>query len=141
MVQKYYAKSEAGLSREEIRQALENSMEGRSLHKVLLLPPDFTRYNSNAGLITELYYQFLTARGVTVDIMPAVGSHYPVTREEAGIMFGSVPYEKLIPHSWRNDVVKLGTVPAEFLKEKSEGLWDEPIVAEITAAWWIPPTI
>lgn len=127
----YYAKGPEGLSREEIARALEEAMAGRALERVLLLPPDFTRYNSNAGLITELLWHMLTDGGTEVDIMPAVGSHYPVTRREAGIMFGSVPYEKLLPHSWRDGVVKLGTVPASFLREVSEDLWEEPIDVEI----------
>ena len=50
-----YAKSDAGLSLDEIRVALLQSLEGRDLHKVLILPPDFTRFHSNAGFITNVY--------------------------------------------------------------------------------------
>ena len=86
-----YEKSESGLSVEEMRQALLQSLEGLSLQKVLLLPPDYTRFHSNAGLLTNIYYHVLTDRGVRVDIMPAVGTHQPVSREEAAEMFGDIP--------------------------------------------------
>ena len=71
-----------GLTREELSAAVEASLQGRDLHKVLILPPDFTRYHSNAGLLTNLYYHFLTDAGVQVDILPALGTHVPVTEEE-----------------------------------------------------------
>ena len=44
---------EEGLSPEEIRSALLEALAGRSLKKVLILPPDFTRFHSNAGYITK----------------------------------------------------------------------------------------
>lgn len=126
-----YAKGEEGLSREEIRAALLKSIEGRALKNVLILPPDFTRFHSNAGYITNVYYHALTERGCNVDILPALGSHVPVTREEAAVMFGDIPYEKFIPHNWRTDVVKLGEVPADYLEEITDGLWHESVSVEI----------
>ncbi len=126
-----YARTGQGLTEAEIKLALIESIKGRQLKKVLLLPPDFTRYNSNCGLITRLYVHMFEEMGVEADIMPALGSHFPVTAEEAAIMFCGIPHEKLIPHDWRTDVVKLGTVPGEYLHNVSEGLWDEPIACEI----------
>ncbi|MDO9628759.1 MAG: hypothetical protein Q7I99_02560, partial [Acholeplasmataceae bacterium] len=46
-------------------------------------------------------------------------------------MFGDIPFDKFIYHNWRNDVVKIGEAPKEFLLEISEGLWDEPVNFEI----------
>jgi len=126
-----YAKSEEGLSREEIRDALLHSLEGRTLKHVLIIPPDFTRFHSNSGYITNVYYHALVDMGCEVDILPALGTHVPVTEEEASIMFGDVPYEKFIPHNWRTDVTKLGEVPAEYLEEITEGLWHDPVSVEI----------
>ena len=54
-----YSNSDAGLSMDEIRVALLQSLEGRELHKVLILPPDFTRFHSGAGFITNIYYKEL----------------------------------------------------------------------------------
>lgn len=126
-----YAKSEQGLSREEIREALLASLEGRILKNVLIIPPDFTRFHSNAGYITNVYYHALVEMGCEVDILPALGTHVPVTEEEASIMFGDIPYEKFIPHNWRTDVMKIGEVPAEYLEEITEGLWHDSVSVEI----------
>ena len=126
-----YAESEQGLSREEITEALLRSLEGRELHHALIIPPDFTRFHSNAGLITNVYYHALIERGCEVDILPALGTHVPVTVEEAAIMFGDIPYEKFIPHNWREDVIRIGEVPAAYLEEITEGLWHDPVSVEI----------
>ena len=126
-----YAAAEQGLSREEIREALLQSLEGRTLRHALIIPPDFTRFHSNAGFITNVYYHALCEMGCEVDILPALGTHVPVTQEEAAIMFGDIPYEKFIPHNWRSDVMRLGEVPAEFLEEITEGLWHESVDVEI----------
>ena len=126
-----YADTELGLSREAIREALLKSLEGRTLQNVLIIPPDYTRFHSNSGYITNVYYHALTDKGCQVDILPALGTHVPVTKEEAAIMFGDIPYEKFIPHNWRTDVVKIGEVPAEYLEEITEGLWHDPVDVEI----------
>ena len=120
-----------GLTREELSAAVEASLQGRDLHKVLILPPDFTRYHSNAGLLTNLYYHFLTDAGVQVDILPALGTHVPVTGEEMDLMFGDIPHDRFLIHHWRTDVVKLGEVPASYLEEVTEGLWHDPIDVEV----------
>jgi len=126
-----YAATEQGLSKDEIKQALLRSLEGRTLKKVLIIPPDFTRFHSNAGYITNVYYHALVERGCHVDILPALGTHEPVSRKQAEEMFGDIPYEKFIPHNWRKDVMKIGEVPAEFLEEITEGLWHDPVSVEI----------
>ena len=126
-----YAKDEHGLSREEIRDALLASIEGRTLNHALIIPPDFTRFHSNAGYITNVYYHALTEMGCEVDILPALGTHVPVTDEEIDIMFGDIPHDKFIPHNWRTDVVKLGEVPVEYVEKVTEGLWHESVAVEI----------
>ena len=131
MEQFYYAKQEEGLTAEEIRAALLQSLEGRTLRHALIVPPDFTRFHSNSGFITNVYYHALTELGCEVDILPALGTHVPVTQAEAAAMFGDVPYEKFIPHNWRTDVVRLGEVPAEYLEEITDGLWHDPVSVEI----------
>ena len=120
-----------GLSKEEIRDALAQSLEGRTLRRVLILPPDYTRYHSNAGFISNVYYHLLTERGAEVDIMPALGTHAPMTEEEAADMFGDIPFGRFLVHNWRRDVIKLGEVSGEYLSEITEGLWNEPIACEI----------
>ena len=127
----YHAQTEQGLSAEEIRGALIRSLEGKQPRKALLLPPDYTRYHSTAGFITNVYYHLLTDMGCEVDLIPALGTHVPVTEAEAADMFGDIPFEKFIPHNWRTDVVRLGEVPADFVSQITEGLWTEPVSVEI----------
>ncbi|MBQ9718969.1 MAG: DUF2088 domain-containing protein, partial [Clostridia bacterium] len=92
---------------------------------------DFTRMYSGAGKITAFYYEMLKDT-CDVDVMPALGTHVPMTEEECRTFFlGVVPYEKLIVHKWREDVVKIGEVPAEFVSEVSEGLVNEKIDVEV----------
>ncbi len=125
------ANTDAGLSSEEIRVALLQSLQGRRLRKVLILPPDFTRFHSNAGFITNVYYHALVDAGVQVDILPALGTHVPVTESQWVKMFGDIPYEKMLIHNWRTDVVKLGEVPADYVSEITEGLWTDPVSVEV----------
>ena len=126
-----YAKTEQGLAAGELKSALLRSLEGRNVKKALLIPPDFTRFHSNAGFITNVYYHALLERGAEVDILPALGTHVPVTEKEAAAMFGDIPYGKFIPHDWRNDVVRLGEVPASYLEEITGGLWHDPVSVEV----------
>ena len=126
-----YAENELGLSSEAIREALLKSLEGRKLKHALIIPPDYTRFHSNSGFITNVYYHALEDMGCKVDILPALGTHVPVTEKEASVMFGDIPYEKFIPHNWRTDVIKIGEVPADYLEEITEGLWHDPVDVEI----------
>jgi len=130
-----YKAAEAGkcLSNEEIRAAVLQAVEGKDLKHVLILPPDFTRYHSNAGFITSVYYHELTARGIEVDIMPALGTHLPVTEAQWNEMYDNIPYEKMLVHNWRTGVVSLGEVPAEFVSEISVGKWNEAVPFEINS--------
>lgn len=125
------SEKEQGLSAEEIKSALIESLRGRKVSKALILPPDFTRFHSNAGFITNVYYHLLTDMGAIVDVLPALGTHAMVSREQAEDMYGDIPYEKLIAHNWRTDVVKLGEVPKEYLEEITEGLWHDSVSVEV----------
>lgn len=120
-----------GLEVPEIEAALLKTLEGRELQKVLIIPPDFTRFHSQAGLITQIYYHTLTSHGVQVDIMPALGTHEPVSEQQWAIMFAGIPYDAMLIHDWRNDVVKIGEVPAAYLEEITDGLWHEPVSVEV----------
>lgn len=123
----------AGLGDEEIARAAARSLEGRGpLRKALIIPPDFTRLYSGAGRITRIYDRLLRERGCETDILPALGTHRPMTREECRAFFGpDIPFERILVHNWRADVVKIGRIPGDFIAEISEGLMDEPIDVEI----------
>ena len=69
----YKIAAQGGISDVELKEALEKSLEGRTLKKVLIVPPDFTRFHSQAGKITSIYDAILQDMGVQVDILPAAG--------------------------------------------------------------------
>jgi nickel-dependent lactate racemase len=90
----------SSISDEALLDALKKSIEGRSLSKILLLPPDMTRLHSYAGKITAMYYKMLKDT-CKVDIMPALGTHEAMSKEECLEFFGpDVPYESVITHNW-----------------------------------------
>ncbi|MBN2504434.1 MAG: DUF2088 domain-containing protein [Bacilli bacterium] len=124
------AEKSSWLTNEEIRQALHQSVEGQQFKKVLLIPPDFTRFHSNAGLITNIYYHYFVDK-CEVDILPALGTHEKMTESECKEMFGDIPYEKFLYHDWRNDIVKIGEADKAYLESITENLWHEPVAFEV----------
>lgn len=120
-----------GLEDHAILEAISASLAGRSVKKALILPPDFTRFHSNAGFIASTYYNMLTALGCDVDVLPALGTHAPMTQAEFSEMYADIPFERMIRHNWREDVVRLGEVPSRYLEEITEGLWREPVSVEV----------
>lgn len=100
------------------------------LDRVLILPPDFTRRRSGAGELTVQLYERLRQRAC-VEIMPALGTHAPMTRHEIEAMFPGIPQSAFRVHDWRNDLVRLGEVPAGFVREITHGKVDFPIACEV----------
>ncbi|MFX0206799.1 MAG: lactate racemase domain-containing protein, partial [Candidatus Hodarchaeota archaeon] len=74
-----------------------------SLKKVLLIPPDFTRYHSKSGEITQILFD-LVKKDCSLKILPALGTHSPLTDEETSTMFGKIPEKNFLVHDWRNKV-------------------------------------
>ncbi len=118
----YYSEGsvEKIFTKQELKSALHQAFDKiGSKKRVLIIPPDITRYHSRAGEITEIAYNYY---GEAVKaIMPALGTHVPMTDTEIGKMFGSIPRSLFKDHDWRNDVVTLGEIPAETLEKISEG--------------------
>lgn len=121
------------MRRPNIREALRlwiDSLGYRPRH-VLLLPPDFTRGNSGAGIIVQELYALLGSFA-QMDIMPALGTHVPMSHDEIVAMFGlDFPRDCFIDHDWRHDVVKIGEVSGDFVRKISKGLVDYSIDVEV----------
>jgi len=83
--------------------------------KVLVVPPDCTRFHSRAGELTSFIYKYY--KDCLKDILPALGTHSPLTTPQINEMFKGVPESLFRVHDWRKDVVTIGTVPAEFISE------------------------
>lgn len=83
--------------------------------KVLVVPPDFTRFHSHAGEITSIVHEYYGDK--LADVLPALGTHSPMTSWQISTMFPGVPESIFRVHDWRNDVVTIGTVPGEYISE------------------------
>ncbi len=97
--------------------------------KVLALPPDFTRYHSRAGELTSYSYQYFG--NAMTDVLPALGTHFPMSEPEIERMFPGIPHSLFRVHNWRTDVVTLGEVPANFIREVSENRVDYSWPAQV----------
>ena len=97
--------------------------------KVLAIPPDYTRFPSRAGELTEMVWEYY-GESLT-DILPALGTHSPMSDPQISHMFGKTPRSLFRDHDWRNDVLTLGYVPGEFVREVSEGAVDYPWPAQV----------
>lgn len=120
------------LREEDIRAELYTALE-RIGHRrrVAVVPPDMSRFHSRAGRITELAWEYY--RSELRSVLPAIGTHLPMTREELTHMFGSVPEGLFRVHDWQRDLATLGRVPAEFIREVSEGRVDFSWPAQLNA--------
>ena len=105
--------------------------------RVLLVPPDLTRCYSWGGKITDYLYHALQARsGSTsqVMIMPAVGTHCLMTREQQGRFFGEdIPADAFLCDDWRDGLTMVGTVPEDFVRQVTGGRWNHSIKAEVNS--------
>lgn len=90
--------------------------------RVLVIPPDYTRYHSYAGQLTEWIWEYYGE--ALKAILPALGTHTAMTEKQISHMFGKVPLNLFKVHNWREDVTTLGRVPAKFVKEITEGKLD-----------------
>lgn len=131
---------------------------------VLIIPPDFTRFHSRAGKLTQMiceHYGFIQPDGgskaatsttaedpsplkkaktkeascsTKIEILPALGTHAPMTIDEILKMFGSELAKRhqdqradgkeglFLVHDWRSDVVTVGEVPSEMVHRATRGM-------------------
>ena len=87
--------------------------------RVLVVPPDCTRFHSRAGELTSYIYRYY--KDSLKDILPALGTHSPMTDDQIDFMYKGVPKSLFRVHDWRNDVVTVGTVPGEFVSQITDG--------------------
>jgi nickel-dependent lactate racemase len=118
------------LTQEEIRAGLYEAL-GKlgERNRVLAVPPDFTRFHSQSGVLTEMAWEFYGDK--LTDVLPALGTHTAMPDAQIATMFGKTPRELFRVHNWRDDIVTLGEVPGEFMLEVSEGKLDYPWPAQV----------
>lgn len=120
----------SNLTADDLRKGLSQAFGkiGRK-EKVLAIPPDYTRLPSRAGELTEMSWEYFGEK--LTDVLPALGTHTPMTDPQIAHMFGKTPRKLFRDHDWRHDVVTLGYVPGEFVKEVSDGAVDYPWPAQV----------
>ncbi|HOC90569.1 MAG TPA: lactate racemase domain-containing protein, partial [bacterium] len=81
-------------------------------------PPDFTRFHGRAGELTcqarDYYGSYLT------DVLPALGTHKPMSDAEIAAMFPGMPAALFRVHDFRHGFETLGIVPGDYIREISE---------------------
>jgi len=128
----YYSKGsiDIELSAQDLKQGLFEALQKMGeKKKVLAIPPDYTRLPSRAGELTEFVWHYYG--DALTDVLPALGTHSPMTDHQIAHMFGSLPASLIREHDWRNDVVTLGNVPAEFVSEACGGAVSFPWPAQV----------
>ena len=127
----YQAGSEfSEISPDEIREAIFFAMDklGKR-NSVLAVPPDFTRFHSGAGRITSFLHQYYGDK--LTDILPALGTHAPMSEFELNEMFPGIPHHLFRVHDWRKDVVSVGTIPDAVVSELTDQLLTSDWTAQL----------
>jgi hypothetical protein len=151
------------LSNDELRAHVNTFLEALGEREdVLLLPPDFTRFNSRAGDITQMiseFYNFTKAKATRTDddapppekvakmgspeisILPTLGTHAKMTQSEIRKMYGDALADReptpFVVHNWRSDVVTIGEAPASMVEEATGGMvTDTPWPAQLNKLIW-----
>ena len=123
------------LSSEDLKNGLIEALEKMGKrNKVIVVPPDFTRYHSKAGELTTFAYQYF-GNAIT-DILPALGTHYAMTPDEITTMYAGIPHSLFRVHDWRNEVVTVGVISGEKVSEISEGIIDYEWPAQLNRMIW-----
>jgi nickel-dependent lactate racemase len=111
------------LTSDDLKKGLTIALEKLGARKnVLVVPPDCTRLHSRAGELTTYIYQYY--KDSLKDILPALGTHSPMTDSQIEEMFKGVPKFLFRIHHWRTDVVTAGTVPGDFVSKITDGKID-----------------
>ncbi|HUL43814.1 MAG TPA: lactate racemase domain-containing protein [Bacteroidota bacterium] len=120
----------ARMCRKDLQAGLYEALDNfRDRKRVLAIPPDYTRFHSQAGILTEFVWEYFGDH--LTDVLPATGTHFPVSDSEKDAMFGRVPKSLFRIHDWKNGSVTLGEIPADFVRKISEGVVDYPIPVQV----------
>jgi nickel-dependent lactate racemase len=121
---------DCSLSADDLRQALTTALDAfGTIRKMLIVPPDITRLHSRAGELTRYAYEHRPS--AVWAILPALGTHSPMTERENRTMFGDVPNSLFRTHNWHTDCTLLGQVPADYVADVSDKIVSYPISVQI----------
>ncbi|RHY41534.1 hypothetical protein DYB30_006152 [Aphanomyces astaci] len=97
------------ISDDDLKQALVTALDkfhGKDKRKVMFVPPDFTRFHSyvESGIVTQHAYEYFGEH--VKDIMPALGTHAPMTPIEISKVTG-VCVPSIVDEPWPAQLNKL----------------------------------
>lgn len=155
---------------DEIKSTLHSFLDALGPREdVLLLPPDFTRFHSQAGKISRFiceYYNFVGSGekkdvepdknskhvldeeqqhtdssqfSPNITILPALGTHFPMTKNQIETMFGNnlaAKEDAFLVHDWRKDVETIGHAPADMVEKATNGMVSRPWPAQLNTQVW-----
>ena len=127
----YVAKGspDAELSDDELKSLLFQALDAIGpRRRILAVPPDQTRIHSRAGDLTRYAWEYYGNN--LKAILPALGTHAPMSSHQLTRMYGAIPQDLFRVHNWRTDVETLGDVPCRFIEEVSEGKLHYPWPAQ-----------
>jgi nickel-dependent lactate racemase len=133
----YFERGSVGdtLSADDLRAGLFQALERLGpRRRVLVVPPDFTRVHSQAGVLTKFVHDFYGP--ALTDVLPALGTHTPVSTAQIAEMFAGVPPKLFRAHNWRTGITTVGEVPREFVKQVSGGAADFAWPAQLANLIW-----
>ena len=118
------------LGSEDLKRGLFSALEKLGARKkVLAVPPDFTRFHSRAGEMTTYIYDYYKEN--LKDVLPALGTHSPMTEDQIDEMYKWIPKSLFRVHDFRKDAVTAGTVPGEVVSKITNGQIDYPWPAQL----------
>lgn len=123
----YIENLDGELTNEQLEKIIRESLKDfKSVKKVLLIHPDYTRTDFTDKLV-PLIYQELKNKGMTqVDSLNAGGTHRAMTDKEIWIKLGlskQINFTHHYNHEYNNpeQLVIVGEIPASFVAEKTQG--------------------
>jgi len=98
--------------------------------QVLTVVPDESGGTGCVGRIAAQLYQYYGSG--LVGILPALGTHRPMTNYEIATLYPGVPSALFREHRWRDDLVLAGEVPQDFVSQVSDGTYHRSWPAELS---------
>jgi nickel-dependent lactate racemase len=115
-----YGSESTVLDSKDLESGINSALDKLGARKnVLIVPPDCTRFHSKAGELTSYIYRYYDNH--LKDVLPALGTHSPMTGKQLDEMFKGVPKSVFRVHDWRNDVETVGTIPGAFISKITDG--------------------
>jgi len=118
------------LGSEDLKRSLYRALDKLGKKRnVMAIPPDITRLHSRAGELTVMIRDYY--KDNLKDILPALGTHSPMTVDETALMFPGIPPSLFRAHNFRKDVVTLGSIPPSHVSEITSGAVAMPLPVQV----------